>query len=133
MGSRLVRFIVIGVIAAGLGVWRASSRWSTDADDTRKIVMDLVKDLDCYDANKSVIDQCADRAHKNSFASAYKPAGRYRSSDIDGDKYLDGFFKSLADQFDLLNRQDLKKCLSDSRKRWNESTDETTKPDENKQ
>lgn len=89
--------------------------------------MNLVKTFDCYDDNKQVLDQCAERAHQSSFGGAYKPGGRYRAADIDGDKYMEGFFRSLGDQFDMLNRQDLKKCLADFRARMNEEKGDDSK------
>ena len=121
--NRAVRLIIIVVVAGGLGIWRASSRWSKDSDEARSVILEIVQSLDCYQDNKAVLDQCADRAHKTAFAGAYKPAARFRRSDIDSDRYLDSVFHSLSDQFDMLNRQDLKKCLNEARARWKEESD----------
>lgn len=125
--SPRIKWLLIVPIAIGFGIWRSSSRWSSDSDEARTIVMNIVKTFDCYDENKQVLDQCADRAHKSAFGGAYKPAGRFRASDIDGDTYIESFFRSLADQFDLINRQDLKKCLADFRAKLKEDDADDTK------
>lgn len=113
MSPRVIKFVVIVVIAGGLGIWRASSTWSQDSDEVRALMMELVQSMSCYADNKAIIDQCAERAHKSAFAQAYKPAGKRRASDIDAERYLEAFKSALSNQFDLLTRHDLKKCLAD--------------------
>ena len=125
MGSKIAKWAIIIVVAGGLGIWRSSSNWESDSTDVLKEAMSIVQEWECYGDNKGIIDQCAERAHKASFAKAYKPGSRRRASDIDVPKYLKGFFAALSQEFDLQNRHDLKKCLSDAQGRMNEAASES--------
>ncbi len=126
MDSRIWKWALIIIVGGGFGIWRASSNWSSDSDEVLQVAMKIVHEWDCYADNKTLIDQCAERAHKSAFAKAYTPSGRRRSSDIDPEKYLAGFFRAMSNEFDLLSRHDLKKCLSDGQARINEATPEET-------
>ncbi len=83
MDSRIWKWALVIVVGGGIGIWRSLSNRSSDSDEVLQVALKIVHEWDCYADNKTLIDQCADRAHKAAFTKAYTTRGRRRSADID--------------------------------------------------
>ena len=108
--NSIIGFVILVIIGLGIRLIGKSS----DSNDIRQQMHDIIKQSAAYSGNESYIDAKIDEHHAEVFDHAYRMAGRHSSSKFNADEYIREMLSVISEDAKRDGKNLLAKELSDN-------------------